>query len=128
VVSIRKNGIEEGTISVSGYIVSYNAFTGSHFAWTDQSIERGMLVSLTGVNRRSHSNPEAEIIYGIVESSKANDPKVLGSYLGLQEPPKPAGPENPHLVMAVGNGDMWVVDAVGKVSCAIMRLSELWPN
>ena len=42
---------DTGTISVSGSTVSYNAFTGSHYAWSNENIERGILVSLTGVNK-----------------------------------------------------------------------------
>jgi len=83
----------------------------SRFGWTDQPIERGMLVSLTGINRRYHDNPNSEIIYGIRTSWTENDPRCMGAYLGLHEPSQLAGPDNPHLVMAVGNGEMWVVDA-----------------
>ncbi|MCI0330622.1 MAG: hypothetical protein L0196_06670, partial [candidate division Zixibacteria bacterium] len=110
IVGLYQDGVNEGNISVSGTTVSYNAFTGSHYGWTEEAIERGELVSLTGFNRNSHDNPKSEIIYGVKRSSIPNDPACLGSYLALGEPSKPAGPENPHLVMAVGNGDMWVVD------------------
>ncbi len=110
VISIQQAGIQEGTISVSGVTVSYNAFTGSHYGWTEELLERGELVTLTGKNRSSHDNPKSEVIYGVKRSTIPNDPACLGSYLGLQESGQPAGPENPHLVMAVGNGDMWVVD------------------
>jgi hypothetical protein len=99
-----------GTVTVAGGFVSYNAFTGSHYAWTDQPIERGMLVTLTGVNRRIHEDRESEIVYGIAPSSTANDSRCIGAYLGVQDPSRPAGPDNPHLIMSVGNGDMWVVD------------------
>ena len=111
IVSLRQGSTEEGTISVSGTTVSYNAFTGSHYAWTDEQIERGALVALTGVNRSLHDNSESERIYGIAPTTKANDSKCLGAYLGLLEPSKAAAMENPHQVMAVGNGDMWVVDS-----------------
>ena len=46
----------------------------------------------------------------VTPTTQANDPACLGSYLSLQEPAQPAGATNPHLVMAVGNGDMWVTD------------------
>ena len=110
IVSLRRDGSEEGTISVSVNTVSYNAFTGSHYGWTDRTINHGTLVTLTGDNRRLHDNAESEIIYGVAPSSVPNDPKILGAYLALQESNEPAGSENPHLVMAVGNGEMWVVD------------------
>jgi hypothetical protein len=98
----------KGTISLSGEVVSYNAFTGSHYAWTDEPLEYGHLVSMTGRNRRLRDEPKAEPIYGITASGIANDSRCLGAYLGPQEPSRPAGPENPLLVMAVGNGEMWV--------------------
>ncbi|MEA3249572.1 MAG: hypothetical protein U9Q03_04420, partial [Patescibacteria group bacterium] len=109
-VNLKQANVVEGTISVSGTTVSYNAFTGSHYAWIDGSMERGTLVSMTGDNRHLHGNPVAELIYGIAASSVENDFRVLGSYLGLQETTEPASDENPHLVMAVGNGDVWLVD------------------
>ena len=110
VIGIQQDDVTEGTISVSGTTVSYNAFTGSHYGSTDEAIEMGTLVSFTGSNKRFHGNEKSEIIYGITASSRANDPACLGAYLALQESSQPEGPENPHLVMAVGNGEMWVAD------------------
>ncbi len=110
VISIRQSGVEEGTISVSGNTVSYNAFTGSHYAWTDENIAKGMLVSLTGENKYLHGDMESEILYGIKISTEANDPQIMGSYLALQESSKVDDENNPHLVMAVGNGEVWVTD------------------
>ena len=111
IIRFEDGNIYLGSISVSAGKVSYNPFTGSHLAWTYEVIEHGMLVSLTGINRNLHDNPDSEIIYGVVQTTKANDPKILGSYLSLQEPNKPASLDNPHLIMAVGNGEMWVVDS-----------------
>ena len=110
IVSLQQDGSEEGTISVTGATISFNAFTGSHYGWADRSIQTGTLVTLTGDNRRLHDNADSEIIFGVTPSSVPNDPKILGAYLGLQESNYAAGPDNPHLVMAVGNGEMWVVD------------------
>ncbi len=110
IVELQQTGTTQGTISVSGTTVSYNAFTGSHYGWTDEAISRGTLVTLTGDNRRRTQDPGAEPTYGIAPSVRANDSKCLGAYLGLLEPSKAADAENPHQVMAVGNGDMWVVD------------------
>jgi hypothetical protein len=117
VINIAQDGVVEGNISVTGTTVSYNAFTGSHYAWTDDSIERGMLVSMTGENRRLYGREGAEPIHGIVPSTRANDPAVLGAYLGRLEPSQPERPatDNPHLVAAVGNGELWVVDAGGDI-------------
>ncbi len=108
IVSIQQDGVQEGTISVAGTTVTYNAFTGSHYGWTNVEIDRGALVTLTGQNRRHHNRPDAEIIYGIEPSTRANDPAIVGAYLGLQESTQPASDENPHLIMSVGNGEMWV--------------------
>ena len=110
VVSIARDGTSQGNISVSGSTVSYNAFTGSHYAWTDQSLDEGTLVRMTGKNRHYHNDSNSEVIYGIEPTSRANDPACLGAYLGVQASPQPASSDNPHLVMAVGNGEMWVVD------------------
>lgn len=110
IVNISQSGTPEGTISVAGTTVSYNAFTGSHYGWTDEALERGELVTLTGANCSSHDNPESEIVYGIKRSTTPNDPACLGSYLALQSPTLPFSSENPYLIMAVGNGDMWVID------------------
>jgi hypothetical protein len=110
VVSIQQDGVTEGVISVSGSTVSYGNFTGSHFAWSDESFERGALVRMTGENRWFHDRPGAELIYGITPTARANDPACLGAYLSLLNPSEPADAENPHLVMPVGNGDMWIVD------------------
>ena len=110
IISLQQDGVEEGTISVSTTTVSYNAFTGSHYAWTDREIEMATLVTLSGDNHRLHGTTDSEIIYGITPSNKANDPAILGAYLQLQESTEPASNDNPHLVMAVGNGLMWVAD------------------
>lgn len=100
-----------GNVTVAGGVVSYNAFTGSHYAWTDQPLERGTLVALTGVNRRMHEDRESEIMYGIAPAAGANDSRCIGAYLGVVDPARPPAPDNPHLVASVGNGDLWVVEA-----------------
>jgi hypothetical protein len=110
IVSLQQAGITEGTISVAVNTVSYNAFTGSHYGLTDEKIEMGELVSLTGVNSKLHDNEKSEIIYGIKKSATANDAACLGAYLALSESTEPQNVENPHLIMAVGNGEMWVID------------------
>jgi hypothetical protein len=112
-ISLRQGGTEEGTISVSGTTISYNAFTGSHYgikADKAEEMKKGDVIVLTGNNQYLNNNAESEILYGITKSTKANDSMVLGSYLALQEPNKDADNSNPELVMAVGNGDVWVVD------------------
>lgn len=112
-VDFRKSGVLAGTISVTGTTVTYGAFTGCHYGWSDapQAIERGTLVMMTGENRRRSEDPGSEPIYGIKPSITPNDPRCLGAYLGLIEPAQPASLDNPHQIMAVGNGDMWVVES-----------------
>lgn len=106
----RDDGVV-GNITVSGGVVSYNAFTGSHWAWMDAAPERGMLVSMTGDNRRTSNRPGyGEVIYGTRLTSRANDPACLGAYLSPVESPPGDGPSACHQIMSVGNGEMWAVD------------------
>jgi hypothetical protein len=123
-----QDGNTEGTISVAGTTVSYNAFTGSHYGWTDESLRKGELVTLSGNNQRHHNNPESEIIYGIRKSSLPNDPACLGSYLALSEPEQPYSVENPHLIMAVGNGEMWVTDESSDIKPGDYLISSSTPG
>ncbi len=107
-INFKNNGVSAGGIAVFGSTVSYNTFTGSHNAWTDAAIEPGSLVTLTGVNRRAHPGPNCEPTYGVAPTASANDPRVMGSYLSA---PDSADAASQHLVAAVGNGEMWVVDS-----------------
>jgi hypothetical protein len=119
VILIEQDGAIHGSITVSGTTVSYNPFTGSHFGWIDaadveaQSIERGTLVSLTGNNQRHHGDDNAELIYGVAPSTVANDPRRLGAYLDLHDSAEADDDQNLHLIMAVGNGEMWLVPGAG---------------
>lgn len=115
ILSFEQAGSEEGKISVSGSTVTYSGFTGAHYAWVDQSIERGMLVSMTGDNRHLSDRAESEIVYGVRTTMRPNDPAVLGGYLAISEPDQPQSSSNPHLIMAVGNGDIWVTDKGGDI-------------
>lgn len=110
VINIAQGGANQGSISVSGATVSYNAFTGSHYAKIDAgSLSRGELASLTGSNANAPN--KAEPIYGIKKSAVANDPNILGSYMDILDTSLPFSiEENPHLVMAAGNGDVWIAD------------------
>jgi|GEM_PF-2510719 len=108
-VSFMSGGVLRGQISVSGSTVTYGAFTGVHYAMSkDDNIERGMLVTLTGNNGNLHGDSESEIIHGIEKSTKANDSRIMGAFLGLIDPLLEQSLENPNQVMAVGNGEMWV--------------------
>ncbi len=110
-VSFYSAGSLEGQISVSGNTITYGAFTGVHYAISeDETLERGMLVSLNGLNSNFHGKDDSEIIYGISKTSKANNSRVMGAYLGLMDPMVEKSKDNPSQIMAVGNGDMWVAE------------------
>lgn len=110
------NGTIQGSISVSGTTVSYNAFTGSHYGWSEGPIDRGKVVSMTGNNKHKNPNDSGdEPIYGVKVATQANDPAVLGSYLGIMNPELPESLTNPEQIMSVGNGDMWVDDEAGDI-------------
>ncbi|MEK7613538.1 MAG: immunoglobulin-like domain-containing protein, partial [Patescibacteria group bacterium] len=107
-VRFRQDGTSEATISIAGNTVTYGAFTGAHYATTSENIPRGMLVAYTGQNANESENAESEPIYGVTLASEKNASNVMGVMLALQEPAKPLSEENPYLIMAVGNGDVWV--------------------
>jgi hypothetical protein len=109
-IDLQQEGTSEGSISVAGSLISFNPFTGSHYGWTDDAtVTRGMLVSMTGANERLNEQPTSEIIYGFARTQRYNDPGVLGAYLARQGETTNGTPIS--LVMAVGNGEMWVVDS-----------------
>lgn len=112
-VNWQREGFNAGSVSVAAGVVSYNAFTGSHYAWSESGLEPGVVVSMTGNNRRYDEQPGGEVVYGVMRTSTANDPACLGVYVNAEEPSKTPGAANPLLVAAVGNGDMWVVDRAG---------------
>ncbi|MCR4317962.1 MAG: hypothetical protein NUW37_16585, partial [Planctomycetes bacterium] len=109
-INFFDTGAPQGNISVAGPTVSYNAFTGSHYGWTDEDYETGLLMTMTGENRFLAGNDKFEILYGMEATTAENDPSVIGTYLGILSPDKAASDDNPHLVMSVGNGYIWVAD------------------
>ncbi|MBK8910381.1 MAG: hypothetical protein IPM61_03550 [Chlorobi bacterium] len=130
ILSIRQDGTEEGTISVAGTTVSYNAFTGSHYALpeNESDAQQGMLATLTGNNQYLRDNPNAEILYGVALSTRPNDPRILGAFLARQESTRKLDKENPFLVMAVGNGEMWVTDEAGAIAIGDYLISSSTPG
>ena len=106
VMQIDNDGVAAGSISVSGSTVSYNAFSGSHYARVADAAKvpgRGLLLTMTGDNVRMNGLEDGETVHGVEVSSMANDPAVIGVSNGLLE-------QNPLLAAAEGNGDLWVVD------------------
>lgn len=109
IIEFQSAGVTEGTISIAGATTSYNAFTGSHYAYIDNNnaTKEGYLMAMTGNNRNLHNDPDSEIIYGVSVSQEKNASNILGAYLGKED----FDNENsPHLVMAVGNGRVWVAE------------------
>jgi len=109
-VNFERNGGFVGGIDVASGTVTYGAFTGSHYAWADEYLSVGMLVSMTGNNQYLGDPSQSEIIYGITKSSQKNDPAILGAYLATKISPVVLEIDNVHIIMADGNGDVWVAD------------------
>jgi hypothetical protein len=103
------NGADQGFIASNSGNVTLSAFTGSHIGLFDGTkASQYQLVDLTGHNQYIPGSNEP--IYGIVQTTTANSPNVLGSYLGTTTPTDPASVNNPELIMAAGNGDVWIAD------------------
>lgn len=124
IVDFQQDGTSEGSITFNGTNVLYNAFTGSHFGYSKKEFETGYLVSLNGKNKNYHGNENSEILYGISYTTIENDPNVLGSYSGVLEPSHKHDLDNPHQIMAVGNGKMWVSNVGGEVEIGDYLISS----
>jgi hypothetical protein len=125
-VAWARDDIVRGNVTVSGNTVSYNAFTGSHYAWCAKAPERGTLMRMTGENRALAGGGEP--IYGVAPTSAANDPACLGAYLGTAGIDASAEQESVHLVAAVGNGDLWVVDTGTDIAPGDLLISSDAPG
>lgn len=108
VIDILREGVKAGGISVAGSVVSYNPFTGSHYAIADRDFEYATLLTMTGDNATFEDRSDAEILYGVRATTTPNDPACLGAFLSRLAPEAPHSSKNPLLVMAVGNGEMLV--------------------
>lgn len=111
-----------GLVSVAGGVVSYGAFTGSHWAWLDRELPRGTLVSMTGDNR--NSGTDDEVIYGAAPTAIANDGACLGAYLAPLNLTESPDITDQHQIMSVGNGDMWVVETKGDIAPGDLLISS----
>jgi hypothetical protein len=105
----RDDGVV-GSVTVAGGVVTYGAFTGVHYSRLEQPAEVGALVSMTGRNGALGNRDPSEAIYGVVPCTRANDPAVLGAYIGMLDGKEMGHPEDIAQVAAVGNGDMWIID------------------
>lgn len=109
-VAWARDDVVVGNVTVTGGAVSYNAFTGSHYAWSEVEAEVGALMVLTGENRSLADERAREIVYGVEPCAVANDRACLGSYVTTTTIGEGAVASRVRLVAAVGNGDLWVVD------------------
>jgi hypothetical protein len=122
-----------GSITLSGGTVSYNAFTGSHYAHTSDRIDLGLLVTMTGDNRFGDADKESEPHYGIRVCTAENSQAVLGTYGG-----QPTEAENddaaedslepPHLINSVGNAHLWVADTGADIKPGDYLISSAVPG
>jgi hypothetical protein len=110
-----------GSITVAGTTVSYNAFTGSHFATLTHAAHRGELVSFTGDVQRERD--DGEPIYVANITMRANDPACFGSYLAPLEQTE-GMPQNVHQIMSAGNGEMWVIDTGRNIEAGDLLISS----
>ena len=110
VVEFSSGGTVQGDISISGATVSYNAFTGSHYALTNDTLNEGEIVTNGGVASYFHGATAGEPLYQVSRTQLANDPNVLGSFLQKHDADQPQSVDNPNLIAAVGNGEVWIVD------------------
>ncbi len=115
VLQFYSAGAVQGSVSIAGATVSYNAFTGSHFGLipsdaATSTYEKGTLLELNGENEYYNDDATSEIVYGMQKTTTENSSRVIGTYLASLEPSQPQSTANPTLVMAVGNGHMWVAD------------------
>lgn len=99
-----------GNVTVAGGTVSYNAFTGSHYAWSETEPEVGALMVLSGDNRPLSDGEAREIVYGVTPCTRANDRACLGAYVSTTRIGDGEDGTDVRLVAAVGNGELWVVD------------------
>lgn len=98
-VEFMRNGVAQGSISVSGGVVSYNAFRGSHWAQTEAGdapdIPRGTIVEsvakLSKWGRRDKNQhlpcfkvsdtPGSSAVYGVFDQWDADDEKTKDAYV-----------------------------------------------
>lgn len=111
-IDFYRSGTIQGNITEAAGTVSYNSFTGSHYGMTYETLEVGMLMTLSGTVDRINDNSFSEPVYGIRTSQEANDSRILGTYLHDVESENFQRKIKPPVkaIMAVGNGVMWVVD------------------
>jgi len=104
-VRFVRNGTFVGNITESSGTVSYNAFTGSHYATASHDLLSGQIVTID----KGHSylsNDGGEPVYNVALSTTPNDPKILGAFFDSFD----ENGRRIEQIAAVGNGDMLVAD------------------
>ena len=119
-VTWARQGASVGSVTVSGGNVSYNAFTGSHYAWSEAEPEVGALMTLTGDN----GSLAGEVVYGVAPCGEPNDPACLGAYGSTVTIGEDEAATTVRLVAAVGNGELWVVDTGADVAPGDLLISS----
>jgi len=125
-VAFARNDSVVGNITVAGNTVSYNAFTGSHYASMNNPARRGELVSLTGDLHRDAE--DSEPIYETAVTTRPNDSACLGTYLAPLGEGADGLPEGCHQIMSVGNGEMCVVDTGRDIRPGDLLISSSVPG
>jgi hypothetical protein len=123
-VAWARNDNVVGDVVVLAGNVTYNAFTGSHYAWCEQAPRPGALMSMTGDNRPLRAEGNSEVVYGVEPSGRANDPACLGAYMGTSA----VDEQSVRLIAAVGNGEMWVVDTGPDIRPGDLLISSTIPG
>ncbi len=124
IIDFQDGGSTVGNISVAGITVTYNPFTGAHYGNSRDSFEFGKVVILNGDNDNFHHCEQSEIMYGINYAQKPNDKRILGTYASLIKPSEMFSADNPHLIMSVGNGVMWVTHEGGNIKTGDYLISS----
>lgn len=101
-ISLNSQGVQQGSISIAGTLVSYNTFLGSHYS------EMAELAPLKGTIMES-SNDLVENKYNsqdrlpkVKVSDTAASTKVYGVYLGVDRDDGEGSEEDGHLIAAIG--------------------------
>lgn len=116
-----------GDITLSNSTVSYNAFTGSHYCYFSNN-QIPELCQLLESNDDHSFVSSGEIAYDAVLSIHKNSSKILGIYGGSNNMTT-LNNFNTHLVNAVGNGQLFIVQGTeSKVNFGDCLISSFTPG
>lgn len=123
IIALMQDGVEEGTIAVSGTTVSYNAFMGSHYTQTKPGQvppEAGTVVVSTGEQIPGRNPADLSRFVYVRPSTRRNERAVYGvwfaelarSAAGMSWG-DPAAPV--FQVAGIGQGEVLVTDTCGNI-------------